>query len=386
MIDYSVLRTEVIRSYNSLEWGLNSPPKPHAFVSLPTQSDLISELSHELIQYIVSGYVKHVWATGDATIFGTCLVNDISYGLLDKAVTSVLDYAIEVINSIEVPSFKFTGDDSVSNFFDNLLNTQKNEEMIFNENIIVFPMGSEPAIRSELPDGFSREHLQAIARGEGIFNAFEYAQNPTDGILFHSQRRALDIANEYLVNLRLVPRGWVDATYVVQQASTRMQEGEYNLLPETAEYLTRWLRSVMADFIDSDRVNLYVTSRFDTVGQMDGVLDILYDLQHHTYPGSSRDTLDCVQQAWDDVETFFVNVRSRYLNTWFYSCPFRTLYEGPRPLYLATERFEIPTDYEIYMYEDLEPRGSFLRSDPNWVRITFPGDTGENDHQYREGH
>ena len=53
----------------------------------------------------------------------------------------------------------------------------------------------------------------------------------------------------------------------------------------------------MADFIDSDRVNLYVTSRFDTVGQMDGVLDILYDLQHHTYPGSSRDTLDCVQQA-----------------------------------------------------------------------------------------
>lgn len=26
------------RNYNSLEWGLNSPPKPHAFVSLPLQS------------------------------------------------------------------------------------------------------------------------------------------------------------------------------------------------------------------------------------------------------------------------------------------------------------------------------------------------------------
>jgi len=26
------------RSYNSLEWALNSPPKPHAFVSLPLQS------------------------------------------------------------------------------------------------------------------------------------------------------------------------------------------------------------------------------------------------------------------------------------------------------------------------------------------------------------
>ena len=26
------------RAYNSLEWCLNSPPKPHAFVSLPLQS------------------------------------------------------------------------------------------------------------------------------------------------------------------------------------------------------------------------------------------------------------------------------------------------------------------------------------------------------------
>ena len=28
------------RGYPSLEWALNSPPKPHAFVSLPLQSDL----------------------------------------------------------------------------------------------------------------------------------------------------------------------------------------------------------------------------------------------------------------------------------------------------------------------------------------------------------
>jgi cytochrome c oxidase subunit 1 len=26
------------RNYNSLEWALDSPPKPHAFVSLPIQS------------------------------------------------------------------------------------------------------------------------------------------------------------------------------------------------------------------------------------------------------------------------------------------------------------------------------------------------------------
>ena len=32
------LQTLLNRSYNSLEWALTSPPKPHAFVSLPIQS------------------------------------------------------------------------------------------------------------------------------------------------------------------------------------------------------------------------------------------------------------------------------------------------------------------------------------------------------------
>ncbi len=35
---YDILQTHLSRSFNSLEWGLNSPPKPHAFVSLPVQS------------------------------------------------------------------------------------------------------------------------------------------------------------------------------------------------------------------------------------------------------------------------------------------------------------------------------------------------------------
>ena len=38
------LQTLLNRSYNSLEWALTSPPKPHAFVSLPLQSDFDSEL------------------------------------------------------------------------------------------------------------------------------------------------------------------------------------------------------------------------------------------------------------------------------------------------------------------------------------------------------
>ena len=35
---YDLLQTLLTRAFSSLEWGLNSPPKPHAFVSLPLQS------------------------------------------------------------------------------------------------------------------------------------------------------------------------------------------------------------------------------------------------------------------------------------------------------------------------------------------------------------
>jgi cytochrome c oxidase subunit 1 len=38
------LRILLIRSYNSLEWCLNSPPKPHPFVSLPLQSIFLSKV------------------------------------------------------------------------------------------------------------------------------------------------------------------------------------------------------------------------------------------------------------------------------------------------------------------------------------------------------
>ena len=36
---YDLLQTILSRVYNSLEWGLNSPPKPHAYSSLPIQSN-----------------------------------------------------------------------------------------------------------------------------------------------------------------------------------------------------------------------------------------------------------------------------------------------------------------------------------------------------------
>jgi len=38
---YDALRVYLSRSYTSLEWSLNSPPKPHAFVNLPLQSSML---------------------------------------------------------------------------------------------------------------------------------------------------------------------------------------------------------------------------------------------------------------------------------------------------------------------------------------------------------
>ena len=55
---YDLLQTLLNRAFNSLEWGLDSPPKPHAFVSLPLQSgffkfNIISLLSkHKIIFYV----------------------------------------------------------------------------------------------------------------------------------------------------------------------------------------------------------------------------------------------------------------------------------------------------------------------------------------------
>lgn len=43
------LQSLLNRSYNSLEWALSSPPKPHAFVSLPLQSPCGSIILHGLV-------------------------------------------------------------------------------------------------------------------------------------------------------------------------------------------------------------------------------------------------------------------------------------------------------------------------------------------------
>ena len=51
---YDLLQTLLSRVFNSLEWGLNSPPKPHAFTSLPLQSNIVGSFTSIFCALILS--------------------------------------------------------------------------------------------------------------------------------------------------------------------------------------------------------------------------------------------------------------------------------------------------------------------------------------------
>ena len=50
---FDLLQALLSRSFDSLEWALSSPPKPHAFVSLPVQSGLPFRKSNRLWAFII---------------------------------------------------------------------------------------------------------------------------------------------------------------------------------------------------------------------------------------------------------------------------------------------------------------------------------------------
>ena len=58
------LRSLLEIAYESIEWGLNSPPKPHSFVSLPVQSFSISPVFIKIF-----GHVKHNWVIIASVVF-----------------------------------------------------------------------------------------------------------------------------------------------------------------------------------------------------------------------------------------------------------------------------------------------------------------------------
>lgn len=49
------------RNYNSLEWSLNSPPKPHAFVNLPLQSMIFGPNKHNLKEIVKVFFKKKIF-------------------------------------------------------------------------------------------------------------------------------------------------------------------------------------------------------------------------------------------------------------------------------------------------------------------------------------
>lgn len=59
-----ILQTLLNRSSNSIEWCLDSPPKPHAFVSLPIQSSLrklLNNVGSGLLAFVaIDGYRRTV--------------------------------------------------------------------------------------------------------------------------------------------------------------------------------------------------------------------------------------------------------------------------------------------------------------------------------------
>lgn len=82
---YDMLQTYLIREFNSLEWGLSSPPKPHAFVSLPLQSGFFST------------WVRSIRAKLNETLFYsvflTCFIY-VAYRLPTKFMLSELDLLV----------------------------------------------------------------------------------------------------------------------------------------------------------------------------------------------------------------------------------------------------------------------------------------------------
>ena len=77
-----LLQTLLNRSYNSLEWCLNSPPKPHAFVSLPLQSSI-----RKLLNSVGSGLFSFVALDG----YRRAVINDKKNAFQTRSLKSLQD-------------------------------------------------------------------------------------------------------------------------------------------------------------------------------------------------------------------------------------------------------------------------------------------------------
>ena len=76
---YDILASGMERSYDSLEWGLSSPPKPHAFESLPTQSFNFAKVLI-LFNVIMKKLTLSRFIIGLGVLFGVALLKYLYFG------------------------------------------------------------------------------------------------------------------------------------------------------------------------------------------------------------------------------------------------------------------------------------------------------------------
>lgn len=95
------------RNYISIEWGLSSPPKPHAFVSLPLQSRVV----------IIRQSNKYIWLSLSAYVTSVCLIGYGSIWYLEPCFSNLTEF-IEYILSDLVPTAFLSGADGGNNLED----------------------------------------------------------------------------------------------------------------------------------------------------------------------------------------------------------------------------------------------------------------------------
>ena len=114
-----ILQTYLNRSNNTLEWGLNSPPKPHSFVSLPLQSNINPELLTKFLINFENNIIDITPITDIISIIylSPLLASTISVGIpiiADSGIISLpgIDTCLNIFNPIvESPLFVYLVDE-----------------------------------------------------------------------------------------------------------------------------------------------------------------------------------------------------------------------------------------------------------------------------------
>ena len=107
-----ILQNLLIRAFISIEWCLNSPPKPHPFVSLPVQSNIILLLDEQVMQSL--------WGYIDCFVQGT---NSDEFFTISDEVSKDLFSSITELKVC-------TDQDLISSTFNDLDSTSVNEEIL----------------------------------------------------------------------------------------------------------------------------------------------------------------------------------------------------------------------------------------------------------------